>query len=216
MSLAKETVVLTEVRGDARWTLELEGPTATLCGGDEASPVRVPFDHARIGADCGLSTRGDTCTITLPTKGVGSDAPAGAGGLRVFRCSVNALQPFLAWIRLDLAAYERARLSRELRWSVPLGVVWCVLGSPLLGRLSSWLIGYGVGLIALGVLGRFRPHRSLLLADAALWALLGAQNARQAIDKTGIFAVVMTLFCFSFAMRKLREYAFHRSLANQK
>lgn len=206
MSPAKETVVLTEVHNGARWELVFDGATMYLCGAEGAEPVRVPFDHARVGAECGLTTRDDTCTVSLPaTK-----------ALHTFRCSVAALQPLLAWIRAGLAAYERARLSRELRWSVPLGVAWCVLGSPLLGRLSSWLVGYGVGLIMLGVIGRFRPHRLLLLADAGLWALLGIQNARQAIDKTGIFAVVMTLFCFSFALRKVREYAFHRSLANSK
>ena len=214
MSAAKEpvvltTVVLTEVRNGARWELVFEGATMYLCGPEGSA--RVPFDHARVGAECGLTTRDDTCTVSLPTAAVGQPRALGE-----FRCSVNALQPLLEWIRLDLAAYERARLSRELRWSVPLGVIWCVLGSPLLGRLSYELVGCGVGLVALGVIGRFRPHRLLLLVDAGLWALLGVQNARQAIDKTGIFAVVMTLFCFSFALRKIREYAFHRSLANPK
>lgn len=196
-----EKVVLVDLRDDSRWQLLLE-PDAALLSGPGGEPI--PFTRARIGAACDFTTREDRCTVLMPTP----------GRVRSFGCSVNELQPLLHWLRLDLAPFERARLGREFIYAVPLGVLWILAGAPILSRGASHaLIAYGAALVVLGVVGRLRPHRYLLLLDAALWFGVAVQNARVAYAGSGVLAVVLTLFAASFGFRVLRLFAFHRALA---
>lgn len=202
-----QKVVLVELRDNTRWELsfgaEPDPGIALLRGPDN---TEVSFSRAQIGATCDLVTRDDACQVTMPTP----------GRVRTFRCSVDQLQPLLDWIRADLASFEGARVARELLLVIPLGILWILIGSPVLSHgYSRWLIGYGIGLVVLGVIGRFRPHRYLLVADAALWFALTVQNARVAYAGSGALAVVMTLFTASYGFRVLRVFAFQRALAQK-
>ncbi|MFO0741661.1 MAG: hypothetical protein U0270_37535 [Labilithrix sp.] len=196
-----QNVVLVDLSDNTRWALRFEADAAFLRGPDGSE---LGFSRARIGASCDFTTRDERCTVIMPTP----------GRVRSFGCSVTELQPFLEWIRQDLAPFEHARLGRELVYAVPLGLLWILAGSPVISHGYSYmLLGYGAALIVVGIVGRLRPHRYLLLVDAALWFAIAVQNARVAYAGSGVLAVVMTLFSASFGFRILRLFAFHRALA---
>jgi hypothetical protein len=203
-------VVLVDLSDHTRWELRLGGDPApgdfaVLLGPDGSHST---FTRAQIGSSCDFTTRDDACTVIMPTPG--------PSRMRSFRCSVDELQPLLHWLRADLPPFERARLGREFIYAIPLGVLWILAGAPILQRgISQMLIGYGVALIVLGIVGRVRPHRYLLLVNAALWFGIAVQNARVAYGGSGVLAVVMTLFAASFAFRILKMFVFHRALARE-
>lgn len=198
-----EKVVLVDLSDNRSWQLTFDADVARLTGPDNAERT---FTRAQVGSSCDFTTREDTCTVIMPMP----------GRVRSFRCSVNDLQPFLHWIRQDLAPFERTRLRNEFLIAIPLGVAWILAGSPVVQHGYAYpLVGYGAALVLLGIGASVRPHRYLLLVDAGLWFAIAVQNARVAFAGSGVLAVVLTLFAASFAFRVLKLFAFHRSLAQK-
>lgn len=111
---------------------------------------------------------------------------------KAFQLDAEAFDAVDGWLRpftrTDVATILRARL----RWTLPIALLFMFTSMPLPGDPAQGIeaipfdkvgFGLGVGLIVLGVLARFRPHRSLFLVDAVWFLLLAANNVWTVISQ---------------------------------
>ena len=127
-----------------------------------------------------------------------------------FRFDGNAkdlLRRFIGGAR-DL--HVASALKRRLRAALPIGIFATAVALPILGdKLDPFQAAFGIGLVALAILGPRYPRPIMLALDGIVWWLLAASHVVAALNgsKLSIALALLTIF---FGRQSLRAYAFYR------
>lgn len=196
------TIMLEQDKKGPLWQLALAPETAWLVApdGDRA----YAFTHEEFVARCGVF--GSATRLVLTIKGVGAST---------LSLSTNpATTPTLMkWMALRPELHLAGRLRRRLRSSLPIGLFLVVVSLPIFDqRFDPFVLGAGIGWIATGIIGRWRPHPLVLRIQSIVWFLLAASNAVAAYRGSRI-SIVMAIVMFFFGSLSGAVYGFYRDLA---
>jgi hypothetical protein len=148
------------------------------------------------------------CEIQL--GGVYKTLACRAGKRLFFRLTPEVVRALREWIDPVLALHLAKSLSRRFRFSIPFGIVVALLAVQLDAGLAIGQLLLGIGLVALGVLGKARPHRSLYLGNALIWLLFCLNYAFQS---GGMWGVMFPILGVIFATGSLRAYQFYAPIS---
>jgi hypothetical protein len=175
---ATASVALTDVT-KRHWQLELCPDRLQLVqtGSSESLNVARQDVRAKIGLHTSLTSR-----IMMTVRG-------GDGGKRaLFFVSEDALAKIAQWLGVNRAA---ALLTRPFSWvAILVGIVWLLASIPLAGApeegieatpFDTFRCLVGLASLVVGIAGRIRAHRSVVLLYA-LWCLaVASDNARSVL-----------------------------------
>lgn len=183
------------------WRIAFARQQAWLFVPDEQSAF--VFTHAELAENATILLWGGFVAVTL--TGLLSDGRAIA-----FKLEGDAKELLRRWIHEAHALHVASALRRRLRAALPIGIFATAVALPILGdKLDPFQAAFGIGLVALSILGPRHPRPIMLALDGIVWWLLAASHVVAAVNgsKLSIALALLTIF---FGRQSLRAYAFYR------
>lgn len=184
-----------------KWRLAFTRDEAWLYVPDQDSAF--VFTHAELVEQGNVMLWGRFIAVVL--NGLLADGRAIA-----FRIDGDAMAIFQRWIHGARELHVANALKRRVRLALPLGAVATALALPILGpKLDPFGLVFGVGLIALAILGPRYPRPVLLVVDAVVWWALAASQGVSAANGS-MLSIPFSIFALFFGRQSLRAFSFYR------
>jgi hypothetical protein len=132
------------------------------------------------------------------------------GRALAFRLDGDAVTMFRRWVHCARELHVGSALKRRVRLALPLGVFATAFALPILGpNLDPFGLVFGVGLIALAILGPRYPRPILLLVDVVVWWALAVSHGISIANGSKI-SIPFAIFAFFIGRQSLRAFLFYR------
>jgi hypothetical protein len=184
-----------------KWRLALTRAEAWLyVPGQDSAFV---FTHAELAEQANVMLWGRFVAVVL--NGLLPDGRAIA-----FRIDGDAIPIFRRFLHTERELHVRSALKRRVRLALPLGVFAAAFALPILGpSLDPFGLVFGVGLVALALLGPRHPRPVLFVLDTIVWWALAASHGVSIANGSKI-SIPFAIFAFFIGRQSLRAFSFYR------
>jgi hypothetical protein len=132
------------------------------------------------------------------------------GRALAFRVDGEAIPILRRWIHCAREIHVANALKRRVRRGLPLGIFATALALPILGLdFDPFGLVFGLGLVALALIGPRFPRPSMFVVDAIVWWALAASQG-VAVANGSKLSIPFAIFALFLGRQSLRAYRFYR------